>query len=86
MDKNDKDYLNLLGETMALQVVLVALSRQMAAADRVAVAAAYDGAANLIEVLALRIGQHRSAYHIGHALRVVEEMRTASLSRDISEG
>lgn len=76
MDQNDKDYLNLLGETMALQVIIAALARQLAVQNSQSVAVAFDNAANIIEDFALKVGGSGKADHIGHALRVVEELRT----------
>lgn len=80
MDQNDKDYLNLLGETMALQVIVAALARQLADQNRQSVAVAFDNAANIIEDFAFKLGGVGKADHIGHALRVIEELRTVVFS------
>jgi hypothetical protein len=80
MDQNDKDYLNLLGETMALQVIITQLARQMAGQDRSCVSMGFNMSANFIENFSFNVGRQGSADQLGHALRVVEEMRTAALS------
>lgn len=79
MDQSDKDYLNLLGETMALQAIVSQLARHIAATDAGSVIDAFDDAANIVEQASFKWGGQGKAEHLGHALRVVEELRVAAL-------
>jgi hypothetical protein len=72
---------SLAGETLALQTILGFLCYRLAATgpETAAIAGAFDDAADLIEIGALKFGKSASPQHSIHALRVVEELRTAAL-------
>ena len=78
----DREIRNLAGETLALQRILIALCSKAASLDRTAallVGAAFDEAANHLENQTVAFGQSVPSEHLAHSLRVIEDMRTATL-------
>lgn len=72
----------LAGETLAIQVILTNVLRQMLTINpraHGAIVAGLNNAANQIEDMAIRFGKTASPEHTVKAIRIVEELRTAVL-------
>lgn len=68
---------SLNGEVIATQTLLTCLLEQMLSISPVHVAAAFDSAANQLELSTLRHGKRASPHHLARALKIVEELRAA---------
>ena len=69
-------------ETLAIQMILVNVLRQIGAADpstRNAIAAGLNEAANTVEHVAITLGKTAKPEHTTRALQIVEQIRTAVL-------
>ena len=77
-----KETERLSGETFALQAILVQLAGIAASRDpviRANIAAAFDEAASFAERLTIQAGRSVSPHHLAHSLRIIEELRAATL-------
>ena len=77
----DSEIRQLAGETLAIQRLLVAYLSHIAvdANGRRIVGAAFDEAAGFLEGQTIKFGKAVPSEHLAHSLRVVEDLRTATL-------
>jgi hypothetical protein len=78
----DAQIRSLAGETIAIQRLLIALLSRMAASDVALsgiVSASFDEAARVLEDMTIKLGASVPPEHLAHSVRVVEDMRTATL-------
>jgi hypothetical protein len=78
----DHEINSLAGETLAIQVVLASVLREISKIDRRlfdAIKLGFDDGASKIEDTAIRLGKAASPDHLVKAIRIVEELRTATL-------
>jgi hypothetical protein len=78
----DLEINSLSGETLAIQGVLASVLCEIAKIDSRfydAIKLGMDNAASKIEDIAIRLGKAASPEHSVKAIRVVEELRTATL-------
>jgi hypothetical protein len=83
MDTDEQIY-SLHGETLAIQAVLAQVLYELKSLDPRfpdAIARGFDLAARFVEDRAIEAGETSPPEHLVKALRVVEELRTASLGR-----
>jgi hypothetical protein len=76
---------SLHAETMALSFMISHILRRISASDSSlaqAISAGFDDAANGVENLALRAGKAASPHHLVKAIRIIEELRTATLGNE----
>jgi hypothetical protein len=81
MDTDQQIYL-LHAETLAIQTVLAQVLHELKSLDprfADAIGRGFDNAASLVENLAIKVGEASPPEHLVKALRIVEELRTASL-------
>lgn len=74
----------LNAETFALQAVLAQVLYELKSLDprfADAIARGFDNAASFVENMAIQAGEASPPEHLVKALRIVEELRTASLGR-----
>lgn len=79
----EKEIASLAAETLAVQTILSSVLFHLGRTNPVVQSAIRQGlndAANHVEDLAIRLGKAASPDHIVKAIRVVEEIRAASLS------
>jgi hypothetical protein len=76
----DGEIRRLAGEHVAVQAILVAISAKLAMSgmDR-HMRDAFDAAASFVETQTIAFGTKVPPEHLAHALRVVEELRSAAL-------
>jgi hypothetical protein len=73
---------SVAAETLALQTVLIALLSRLAVHDpslQSVIAASFDEAANFVEDATIQAGSAAPPEHLAHSLRVIEELRAATL-------
>ena len=78
----DHEINSLAGETLAIQVVLANVLREISKIDRRfydAIKLGFDNGASEAEDLAIRFGKAASPEHLVKAIRIIEELRTATL-------
>ncbi len=79
---HDREITLLAAETLALQQVLAAVLRELSNAGLAAVIGrGFDHAASQVEHLAIQAGEAVPPEHLVKALRIVEDLRTATLGR-----
>jgi hypothetical protein len=77
---HDREIALLHAETFAMQAVMIHLIRELSRAGlEPAVSAALNGAASQVEDIAIALGKAASPDHMVKAIRVVEEIRAATL-------
>jgi hypothetical protein len=79
---HDQEIAALGAETLALQSILTNVLLQLGKEDLIiglAIRRGFDDAANEIENLAIQLGKAARPDHVIKAVRVIEELRTASL-------
>jgi hypothetical protein len=72
----------LAGETLALQTLLVSLCTRLFSRDpslRPVISDAFDQAASFLEDLTIKAGKTVPPEHLAHSLRIIEELRAATL-------
>jgi hypothetical protein len=78
----DAEINSLSAETLAIQAVLANVLREAGKADpilRDAIRLGFDKAASMVEDIAIRLGKAASPDQSVKAIRIVEELRTATL-------
>jgi hypothetical protein len=78
----DAEINSLSAETLAIQAILANVLREIGKADpmlRDAIKLGFDDAASMVENIALRLGKAASPDQSVKAIRIVEELRTATL-------
>ena len=79
---HDEEIAALGAETLALQAILTNVLLQLGKEDvalALAIRRGFDDAVNEIEDLAIRLGKAARPDHVVKAVRIIEELRTASL-------
>jgi hypothetical protein len=79
----EKEIASLSAETLAMQTILASVFFHLGRTDpkvQLAIQRGLNDAANQVEDLAIRLGKSASPDHVVKAIRVVEEIRAASLS------
>lgn len=79
---HDEEIAALGAETLALQAILTNVLLQLGKEDVVlalAIRRGFDDAVNEIEDLAIRLGKAARRDHVVKDVRIIEELRTASL-------
>ena len=80
----DHEINSLSGETLAIQWILSQVLQELRLLDprfTDAIARGFDRAARHVEDLAIQAGETVPPEHLVKALRIVEELRTASIGR-----
>ena len=80
---HDEEIAALGAETLALQAILTNVLLQLGKEDVIlalAIRRGFDDAANEIEDLAIRLGKAARPDHVVKAVRIIEELRAASVS------
>jgi hypothetical protein len=83
MDEIKTDIAKLAAETLALQTLIVAFLGRLSSGDAnhaAIIRAAFDDAARFLEDRAIEHGTASHAQHLPHSLRVIEELRAATIS------